>query len=602
MGAQSSSEVQQDDLLNSELQSNYVEQMLPSLPLVGAVPPNVPIGLHSHHRQLTRVCCQLEALQHLSAAFPETVDLVLATADGATEPVHAFYLAMKAPKFWSQQIVPQIDRFKQQQQQKQQQQKSGQPVVHRLLTSEQLVHEVPRVLLKGISGQMLHIIVGSMYHRAGCLKLDYGLAWQLLPIGRDYELDFLLKKCFKCLAGQLSAGNAVQVMQVALRFGHQPLATAAYRYILLHFHDILVLKPECLVELTLGQLTAILADDHLNIANEMDAFLAAVFWVMYCPKSRLAHFWSPLFLQVRTQVIPSTMWPLMAHLFGILVRQQQNDAALMKRLLLKPKALSAILWPMPLFNPRVPRTVALIYGGFEGGLPSSTLKTFDIRAGRCFSLDLPGAPPRVHHATVALQGRGGQQQHRLLVVGGTDGLEVLNTVLSLNLATGRFSACPSMTERRSHLAAVVVTVGTGKGHHHHTGGQTTLVIAMGGCNNTSGSMRSCEAYDSRTKVWRQLPPMHTARKEAAAAVHANKVYITGGVDSFCNSSVEVLTMTSTSPSGTISYAWTVVSFMCVPRRGHALLSSGGCLYAVGGCTDVTEYTWSECICFWGCCI
>ena len=35
-----------------------------------------------------------------------------------------------------------------------------------------------------------------------------------------------------------------------------------------------------------------------------------------------------------------------------------------------------------MFNPRVPRHVVFVYGGYENGLPSSTLKVLDIRSSR----------------------------------------------------------------------------------------------------------------------------------------------------------------------------------------------------------------------------
>ena len=186
------------------------------------------IGLTNPH--LTSYGNAFETLQRLRSC-PETVDLVLATDDGHIEPVHSYYLAMKAPKFWAQ-IGPQVDSLV-----------AGQSPLpsgtswHILYSDESVPLSVPRILVPDISGRMLSIVVSTIYR--GEVQLDYDLSWQLLGLAHHFELDMLADTCLDYLAKNLSADNAVQLMQVALKFGHG-LASIAYQYILQHFSEVRV--------------------------------------------------------------------------------------------------------------------------------------------------------------------------------------------------------------------------------------------------------------------------------------------------------------------------------------------------------------------------
>lgn len=55
---------------------------------------------------------------------------------------------------------------------------------------------------------------------------------------------------------------------------------------------------------------------------------------------------------------------------------------------------------MKIFNPREPHQLLMIYGGYEHGLPSCTIKTFDLRAGMWYKVQFSDKYPRVYHATV----------------------------------------------------------------------------------------------------------------------------------------------------------------------------------------------------------
>ena len=61
-----------------------------------------------------------------------------------------------------------------------------------------------------------------------------------------------------------------------------------------------------LSQLSLHQLTTILADDNLNIDNEVLGWWAVIAWISYSPTERLVHFWD-LFLLVSCQLMHSSI-------------------------------------------------------------------------------------------------------------------------------------------------------------------------------------------------------------------------------------------------------------------------------------------------------
>ena len=175
---------------------------------------------------------QFEALQRLRSC-PETIDLVLCSNDGGVEPVHSYYLAFKAPKFWAQ-IAYQVDNLVVRSNESAEEQHLTSSF-HTLHTAENIELHVPRLLVPDISARMLHIVVSTLY--ANDVKLDYDLCWQLLAMAHKFELDMLADTCLDFLSVTLCTSNCVLLLRVALKFEHR-LAKIAYCYILHHFDEV----------------------------------------------------------------------------------------------------------------------------------------------------------------------------------------------------------------------------------------------------------------------------------------------------------------------------------------------------------------------------
>ncbi|KAJ6219095.1 hypothetical protein RDWZM_004907 [Blomia tropicalis] len=235
---------------------------------------------------------QLETIKQLRS-FPGTSDLVLSTYDGWNEPIHSYYLALKAPKFW-QSIYEQIETIITDDEQ-------HPDSFYCIRTDENISINVPRVLVPDIEGRMLSIIVRTMY--AGTVRLDYDLCWELLELANRFHLDFLISTCLDYLQRTLNINNCVLLLQTGLKFDHQ-LSSTSYRFILRNFIQI-VRCSEILSQLTHQQLACILADDQLNIVNEVYGWRAIVTWITHSPSERLIHFW-PLFSLIRCYLLHSS--------------------------------------------------------------------------------------------------------------------------------------------------------------------------------------------------------------------------------------------------------------------------------------------------------
>lgn len=210
------------------------------------------------------------------------------------------------------------------------------------------------------------------------------------------------------------------------------------------------------------------------------------------------------------------------------------------------------------FNPRIPHQFVIVYGGYEDGFATNTLKTFDPRARTWSTIGLAESFNRVYHKTVAIG-------NKLYIIGGSDGIHIFKTLIQLNLNKFKFTLKKSMTQVRCYPAAVVYG---------------NCIFVMGGQNGVA-RLRTCEMYNSVENEWTVLPSMHYVRSDASAVVYKDKIYVAGGIDVYATSSVEVFSMATRS--------WQVISFMKIPRRSFCLQAYEGKLYAIGGFVDMHDF-------------
>ncbi|OTF77094.1 hypothetical protein BLA29_006876 [Euroglyphus maynei] len=166
----------------------------------------------------------------------ETIDLILWTIDGGHEPVHQYFLAWRAPKFW-QRLIEQ-----------QQQCMNLQSTI--IINDESAENKFPNIrrlfVPKEFIGEtiLLPILIDSMYRIESNNNdnnqqlFDYRMAWKLLKIADEFQLDFLLRDCIQYFHCRIGLSNCIDLWKVGLKFYQhsygQQLAKCSYRFLLIN--------------------------------------------------------------------------------------------------------------------------------------------------------------------------------------------------------------------------------------------------------------------------------------------------------------------------------------------------------------------------------
>lgn len=160
-------------------------------------------------------------------------------------------------------------------------------------------------------------------------------------------------------------------------------------------------------------------------------------------------------------------------------------------------------------------------------------------------------------------------KRRIVLIGGgniDDGHDSYKRSDHLDVATGEWSVCTSMTSRRGTFKTEAVALGG------------LVVVVSGDDDDAVGTL---EAYDPLTDSWRDLPPLPQRLMLVAAASEGKKLYISGGIDKATgqySDSVYCL-----DKACTVGGEWTTLkSKLLSPRVGHASASINGTLWIAGG--------------------
>lgn len=102
------------------------------------------------------------------------------------------------------------------------------------------------------------------------------------------------------------------------------------------------------------------------------------------------------------------------------------------------------------------------------------------------------------------------------------------------------------------------------------------VLTFGGfTDDFAAPVRTAQAYDPRTRRWTLLPPLPTARGDAAAAAVGHRVYVIGGYGAQAAvTTVEVLDLHTN--------RWSTGPSLPAPLAGAAAVAAGHRIYVIGG--------------------
>jgi N-acetylneuraminic acid mutarotase len=160
-------------------------------------------------------------------------------------------------------------------------------------------------------------------------------------------------------------------------------------------------------------------------------------------------------------------------------------------------------------------------------------------------------------------------KRRIVLIGGgnmDEGHESYKRSDHLDVATGEWSVCTSMTNRRGTFKTEAVALGG------------LVVVVSGDDDDAVGTL---EAYDPLTDTWEDLPPLPQRLMLVAAASEGKKLYISGGIDKATGQYSDAVFCLN--KAGNPGEEWTTLkSKLLSPRVGHASASINGALWIAGG--------------------
>lgn len=102
----------------------------------------------------------------------------------------------------------------------------------------------------------------------------------------------------------------------------------------------------------------------------------------------------------------------------------------------------------------------------------------------------------------------------LYIIGGTDGAEILDTLISYSPIEKRCTFLTPMTECRCYVSSASLN---------------GCIYAIGGHNGIN-RLDTCERYDLARDAWTLVATMNVIRSDASAVAFNGKVYVAGGMN------------------------------------------------------------------------
>uniref|UniRef100_T1L3P7 Kelch-like protein diablo n=1 Tax=Tetranychus urticae TaxID=32264 RepID=T1L3P7_TETUR len=419
-----------------------------------------------------------------------------------------------------------------------------------------------RIKLPNISGFVLSALIDCAYK--GVFSIPYNRVWDVLATAEEFEMESIITACCNFLVHHLNRENCIELLYLGIKHNHK-IRTLAWSMIKREF-TWLTDSAIKFSTISLKHLEILLDDDELDIESEELVWKAIKRWINEQPQSTRAS---------------QSSGVLIGKLLGYLRHGRVTQAFLTNNLakdslIYLDEFTSKLVASMIKHNryefgkqlldghgfpvghepkhirPRIPGSIIFAIGGWQDGVPTSLIETYDYVTNKWFECKTGQRVPRAYHGIEVIGGV-------IYLVGGTNGAEILNTVNCFDPESRRWFQKANMYEQRCYVSTAVLD------------GQ---LYAMGGHNGLH-RIRSVERYDLASNQWTRINEMNLARSDACAAIHENKIFIAGGLnDQVIENSVEMY-----DPA---THRWTLIQPMNSPRTSLALVSYQGSLYALGG--------------------
>ncbi|XP_052386310.1 kelch-like protein 10 isoform X4 [Carassius gibelio] len=414
--------------------------------------------------------------------------------------------------------------------------------------TEEQPYDIP-----GLSSDTMSLIIQYAY--ASPVLITEENVSELLVAADQFLISDLIDACCQFLEANLCPLNCIGACMLTERFlSCSKLHLKARLYVLQHFEEVLRVSEEFL-ELPLGHLEELIAQDELNVKKEEVVFEAILRWIGQAPENRRKHI-ALLLSKVRMGLMsPEYFMNDVRNNALVLENEACSDTVInaMKVIFapyIEEPASSELI--NQLTRPRLPSEILLAIGGWSLSNPTNEIEAYDARADCWVNATQEDELPRAYHGSVVLNGF-------VYCLGGFDSNNYFSSVRRFNPITLTWQEVAPMYERRCYVSVAVLH---------------GLIYAIGGFNGYR-RLKTAERYDSNTNQWTMMAPMNERRSDASATSLQDKVYICGGF-----TGVECLFSAESFDPETNQ--WSLIAPMRSRRSGVGVITYGNLVYAVGG--------------------
>ncbi|XP_039250579.2 kelch-like protein 18 [Styela clava] len=424
------------------------------------------------------------------------------------------------------------------------------PYFNSMFTTDMVEANMPVIPMQGIDVAALEAIINYAY--SGRITLDITNVQSILVGANFLQLQNVKDYCCEFIKKRLHPTNCLGIRHFAELLMCGSLVEKANSFIEQRFLE--VTKSQEYLQLSLDEVTDLLARNEINVSSEEQVFHAATVWIKEDPTERT---------KLMQELLQYIRLPLLRPQFLTDVVQMHHTVkTCLKCRDLVDKAKDYHLmperryeFPPNMVRPRCCTDVhTMIYA--VGGLTSSgealnIVEKYDPIVGRWVTVSsMKTCRSRVGVAVLAGQ---------LYAVGGYDGSQRLKTVEMFSPDTNEWCDVKPMNMKRSALGCVALD------------GE---IFVCGGFDGTS-SQSSCEVYKPHTQTWELIKPMQKGRSAAAVGAFERNVYVLGGHDGLqIFNSVEYYVIEKNE--------WTMGVPMLTKRCRHGVATLRGILFVFGG--------------------
>ncbi|RXN18652.1 kelch 10 [Labeo rohita] len=407
--------------------------------------------------------------------------------------------------------------------------------------------------IAGMSSNTMTLIIEHAYARPVLITEENVL--ELLVAADQFLIADLIDACCQFLEANLCPENCIGTCMLTEGFHScSKLHRKAKLYVMQHFEEVLSVSEEFL-ELPLGHLEDMIAQDELNVRKEEVVFEAILHWIGHAPEERRKHI-SVLLSKVRMGLMSPDYFMTDVRNNALVLESEAcsdivvNAMKVIFDLHMEEPTRSELV--NQLTRPRLPFEILLAIGGWSISNPTNEIEAYDSRADCWVNVTQGDELPRAYHGLAVLDGF-------VYCLGGFDSENYFSSVRKFNTVTQTWQEVAPMYERRCYVSVAVLD---------------GLIYAIGGFNGY-GRLKTAERYNTNTNQWTMMPPMNVRRSDASATTLQGKVYICGGF-----TGVECLF--SAESFNPVTNQWTFIAPMRSRRSGVGVITYGNLVYAVGG--------------------